>query len=145
MDNRRVFLWLEACPGSPGLWFESCCCQPQGTEGCVELWCLCVCAKLLQSCLTLFDPMDQSPPDSFVHKILQARILEWITISFSRGSSIPRDQTQVSCITGRFFTTELPRKPIELWGLHKMPTHFDYIILLLGIDQKEIIGRALYV
>ena len=59
---------------------------------------------LSQSCLTLFNPMDYSPPGSSVHGILQARILEWITISFSRGSSWSRDRIQVSCIAGRFFT-----------------------------------------
>ena len=55
-------------------------------------------------CLTLYDPMDCSPPRSSVHVILQARILEWVAISFSRGSSPPRDRTWVSCIAGRFFT-----------------------------------------
>ena len=54
------------------------------------------------------DPMDFSPPGSSVHGILQARILEWVAISFSRGSSRPRDQTLVSCIAGRFFTTDPP-------------------------------------
>ena len=44
------------------------------------------------------------PPGSSVHGILQARILEWVAIPFSRGSSRPRDQTWVSCIAGRFFT-----------------------------------------
>ena len=48
--------------------------------------------------------MDCSLPGSSVHGILQARILEWVAISFSRGSSWPRDQTQVSCIADRFFT-----------------------------------------
>ena len=57
-----------------------------------------------QSHLTLCDTMDCSPPGSSVHGILQARILEWVTIPFSRGSSPPRDQTQVSHIAGRFFT-----------------------------------------
>ena len=51
----------------------------------------------------LCDPMDHSPPGSSVHGILQARRLEWVAIPFSRGSSWPRDRTQVSCITGRFF------------------------------------------
>ena len=55
-------------------------------------------------CLTFCDPMDYSPPDSSLHGILQARILEWVAIPFSRGSSQPRDQTQVFCITSRFFT-----------------------------------------
>ena len=53
---------------------------------------------------TLFDPMDCSPPGSSVHGGVQARILEWVAISFSRGSSQPRDQTRVSCIEGRPFT-----------------------------------------
>ena len=55
-------------------------------------------------CLTLYNPMDCSLPDSSVHGIFQARILEWVAISFSRGSSPPRDQTQVSRIAGGFFT-----------------------------------------
>ena len=55
--------------------------------------------KVTQSCLTLWDPMDYR-----VHGILQARILEWVSFPFSRGSSQPRDQTQVSHIAGRFFT-----------------------------------------
>ena len=46
-----------------------------------------------QSCPTLCDPMNCSPPGASVHEILQARILEWVAISFSRGSSPPRDQT----------------------------------------------------
>ena len=59
---------------------------------------------LTQSYPTLCDPMDCSSPGSFVCGILQARILEWVAISFSRGSSEPRDQTQVSCIVGEFLT-----------------------------------------
>ena len=57
-----------------------------------------------QSCLTLCEPMDYSPPGSSVHVILQARILEWAVISFSRGSSQPRDQTWVSHFADGFFT-----------------------------------------
>ena len=55
-------------------------------------------------CPTLCDPMDCNPPGSSVHEIFQARIPEWVAISFSRGSSQPRDRTQVSCTAGRFFT-----------------------------------------
>ena len=58
----------------------------------------------------LCDPMDNSPSDFSVHWILQARILEWVAISFSRGSFQPRDQIQVSCIAGRFFTIWATRK-----------------------------------
>ena len=61
--------------------------------------------KLLvaHSCLTLYDPMSCSLPGSSVLGISQARILEWVAISFSRGSSRLKDQTQVFCIVGRFF------------------------------------------
>ena len=57
-----------------------------------------------QSCPTLCNLMDCSPPDSSVHGILQARIQEWVAISFSRGSSWPKDQTHVSYTADRFFT-----------------------------------------
>ena len=55
------------------------------------------CCSVAKWCLTLCDLMDCSPPDTSVHWISQARILEWVAISFSRGSSPPRDQTHVSC------------------------------------------------
>ena len=60
---------------------------------------------IVQSCATLCEPMDYRLPVSSVHGILQATILEWVVISFSRGSSRLRDWTQVFCMTGRFFTT----------------------------------------
>ena len=64
---------------------------------------ICLCAKLLQLCPTICDPMGCSPSVSSVHRILQARILEWVAISFSRGPSQPRFGTCVSYIssTGR--------------------------------------------
>ena len=64
-----------------------------------------------QSCLTLCDPVDCSPPGSSVHGILKARILEWVAIPFSRRCSWPRDRTRVSHIGGTFFVTEPPGKP----------------------------------
>ena len=60
-------------------------------------------SEVAHSCPTLCNPIDCSPPGSSVHGILQARILEWVAVSFSRGSSQPRDRTWVSCITGRCF------------------------------------------
>ena len=57
-----------------------------------------------QSCLTLCNHMDCSPSGPSVHEILQAGILEWVAMPFSRESSQPRDQTWVSCMAGRFFT-----------------------------------------
>ena len=60
------------------------------------------CQSFSLSCLALCDPMDHSPPGSSVHGILKARILEWVAIPFSRGSSWPRDHNKVSCITGPY-------------------------------------------
>ena len=60
-------------------------------------------SEVAQSCLTLCNPMDCSLPGSSLHGILQARILEWIAISFSGGSARLRDQTQVSGAAGRRF------------------------------------------
>ena len=65
-----------------------------------------------QSCLTLWDPMDCSPPGSSVHGILHARILEWLAIPFSRGSSWFRGRTQVSHIAGGFFTIWATREDL---------------------------------
>ena len=67
-----------------------------------------------QSCPTLCDLMDCRLPGSSVHRILQARTLEWIAISFSGGSSWPRDRTLVSFLAGRFFTVWATRE--ALWG-----------------------------
>ena len=60
-------------------------------------------SEVIQSCLTLCDPMDCSLPGSLVHGIFQARVLEWVAISFSSGSSQPRDWTWVSLPAGRHF------------------------------------------
>ena len=76
-------------------------------------------SEVAQSCLTLCDSMDCSPPGSSVHGILQARILEWVAISFSRGSSRPRDWTQVSHIAGIRFNLRATREALDTgkdWG-----------------------------
>ena len=64
--------------------------------------------KVVQSCLTLCDPMNY-----IVHRVLQARILEWVAFPFSSRSSQPRDRTQVSCIAGRFFTIWATREAFQ--------------------------------
>ena len=61
-------------------------------------------SEVTQSCLNICDPMDSSLPGSSVHGIFQARVLEWVAISFSRGSSQPKDWTQVSHVVSRHFT-----------------------------------------
>ena len=64
-----------------------------------------------KSCLTLCNTMDCRPPASSVHRISQARRLEWVAISFSRGSSWPRDQTRVSCIGRQILYCWVTREP----------------------------------
>ena len=59
---------------------------------------------VVESCLTLRDPMDYNQPGSSVHGMPQARTLKWVAIPSSRASSQPRDRTQVLCIAGIFFT-----------------------------------------
>ena len=84
--------------------------------------CVCVCVLVAQLCPTLCDLMDCSTPDSSVHGLLQASILEWVAIPFSKGSSWPRDWTQVSCTAGRFFmvwaTREALGDKITLYETH---------------------------
>ena len=63
-----------------------------------------------QSCPTLCDPMDCSPPGSSVHGESPGKNMEWVATPSSRGSCQPRERTQVSCIAGRFFTSETPGK-----------------------------------
>ena len=76
------------------------------------------------SCSILSDslrPMDCSPPGSLVRGILQARILEWVAVPSSRGSSQSRDQTQVACTAGRFFTVWATRKAQTPGKLNDLP------------------------
>ena len=72
-----------------------------------------VCAKSLQLCPTLCDPIDCTPPGSSVHGILQARILEWVAMPSSKGASQPRDRAliRISCIADGFFIAEPLGKP----------------------------------
>ena len=72
--------------------------------------CVCMCMLVAQSCPTVYDPMDCSPPGSSVHGILQARILEWVAMPFSRGIFPAQGSNQVSHTTGRFFTVWATRE-----------------------------------
>ena len=95
----------EIQPPNCQIWGDSCCLSCPLVSDCF----------VTQSCPTLCNPVDCSPPGSSVCGILQARILEWIAVSFSTGSSQSRDQTQVSHIAGRIFLfffllSELPGK-----------------------------------
>ena len=90
---------------------------------------LCLCAH---SCLTFCDFMDCSPPGSFVHWILQARILGWVVMPSSRGSSRPRGHTRVSCIScteSRFFTH---------WATWEAPyIYIDIHFILINTDTQN--------
>ena len=84
-----------------------------------------------QSCLTLCNPMDSSPPGSSFHGILQAKILEQIVIPFSRRSSWSWDQTQVFCISGRLFT---------IWATREAPIY----LIIKGIFWQRNIYTFYY-
>ena len=108
-------------------------------------------SEVAQSFLTLCDPMDCILPGSSVQGIFQARILEWVAISFSRRSSRPRDWTWVSCIVGRHFTiwatreediqmtNKYPKKcsiPLAIRGMH-IKTTMRYHWTLIRMDDYK--------
>ena len=79
--------------------------------------------------------MDYSQLGSSVHEILQARILEWVAIPFSKGSFTPRDQTQISCTAGRFFTIWATR---EAWAWVTLSCFIAYLLILKNCTFKKI-------
>ena len=94
----------------------------------------------LKSCPTC-DPMDCSLPGSSVHGISQARILEWVAISFSRGSSQPRNRTHISCFGSVFFTTKPPGNHFQkLPGVNSFPCpgSFSAVIVFISNIVKYI-------
>ena len=98
--------------------------------------CVCVCLRT-QSCPTLCEPKNCSPPGSSVCEISQARILEWVDVSYRRGSSRPRDGTHVSCISVRFCTTEPPEKPLYLTSFNIKPW------LSKRMTKKPVVGLCI--
>ena len=98
---------------------------------------VCACS-VVQSCPVLWDSMDCSHPDSSVHGISQARILEWVAMPSFRVSSWPRNQSHISCIsciTGVFFIAEPPGKPIvcEDWLIIKFYSNSNVITILFDL------------
>ena len=94
------------------------------------------------SCPTLCNTMDSSLASSSVHGILQARIMEWVAIPFSRGSSQPRNWTQVSCIAGRFFTIWATWESLNYTHTHTyIYTHTYIHIFLLETHKKSLIRK----
>ena len=90
---------------------------------------ICVFVLVSQLCPTLCDPMDCSPQCSAVHGILQATILEWVAIPFSRGSSWPRDLSRVSYIAGRFFI-------VRATGMWETISHFSTMSFIFPYSLK---------
>ena len=97
--------------------------------------------EVAQACLTLCNPMDHSIPVSSVHGIFQARVLEWVAISFSRGSYWPRDRTRVSHIAGRRFTIWATREATRSQGhINK----YSYCLKTAIIPGSVIVSDLLF-
>ena len=104
--------------------------------------CLCVCVWVAQSCLILCHPMDYSPPGSSVHGILQARILEWVAIYFSRGSSPPRDWTWISWTACRFFAIWATWEDQRLLRVMEMQNMVDAFMEYSATIRNKLQGHA---
>ena len=107
----------------------------------------CMHAKSLQLSLTLCDPMDYSPPGSSVHGILQARILEWVAISFSRGFSTTRDEPAsltFPALAGEFFTTSSTWEATStifnqyLHGSFFPPSFYNHLQVFFGFPDSSV-------
>ena len=82
-------------------------------------------------------PKNCSPPGSSVHGISQARVLDWVAVSFSSGSSQPRDGTCISCLAGGFFTTETPGSPgISHCGISHENSWLYLVVFVVAIVQS---------
>ena len=106
---------------------------------------MCAVCLVATLCLTLYDLTDCSPPGSFVHGVLQARILGWVAISFSRGASGPRDQIKSlasPALARGFVTTPPPGKPYAKLNVFKTKDIFSFDnkrMLMLIIVNKKIL------
>ena len=105
----------------------------------------CCCCLVTKSCLTFCNSMECGPSRSFVHRIFQARILEWVSISFSRGSYWPRDQSHISWLAGGFFTTEPTGKIIlnfllDVWfaNIFSESVYCLFILLIISFAIKKL-------
>ena len=96
-------------------------------------------AKSLQSGPTLWNPVDHSPPGSSVHGVLQARILEWVTVSSSGVSSGRTYFSCISIIAGRFFTTEPPGKTIMLYTWYLLQNSICIKHVVVSVSNIKII------
>ena len=151
-EGRKCFLFVIKC--NVNIWDQKMAFRKvRASRGSADKSC-CRSCLVVQLCLTLCDPVNCSPPGSSVRGIFQATMLEWIAISFSRGSSWPRNQTPV-----RFFTTEPPREaPLtklshtKKWALRswkhslKESSFFHPLITFLKLDYwfSSVYAMILY-
>ena len=104
------------------------------------VWCVWyICDDALDIHGTLCNPMDYSLPGSSVHGILQARILEWVVIPFSRGSSQPRDQSQVFGIAGRFLIVWATRGVKDIYDIFYI---YMYVCICICISSVQSLSRV---
>ena len=89
-----------------------------------------------ESCLTLCNPLDCSHPGSCIRGILRARIPEWVATPFSRGSSQPRDRTQVSFIAGRFFTIRATKEAPLIKGFSTILVLFKVSTSFFNVEER---------
>ena len=102
-------------------------------------------SEVAQSCPTLCDPMDCSLPSFLDHGIFQASVLEWVAISFFRGSSPPRDWTRVSRIVGRRFTLWATREALyTLYTIYSIYSGVNSAPWCVKFQQTECINRSRY-
>ena len=94
------------------------------------------CCLVTKLCLTLSDPMEYSPPGSSVHGILQARILQWGAISFSRGSSRPRDWTHISCIGRQILHCWVTREAHDAEDRYNIPRTFQKVWTVIPVEEE---------
>ena len=98
-------------------------------------------SEVVQLCLTVCNPMDCSLPGSSVHEIFQARVVEWVAISFSRRSSRPRDWPWFSCIVGRRFTLWATRDPqkivLKIYWAWPDPSEQDPVSHTVSLSHQE--------
>jgi len=109
--------------------------EDEGVLKCkIDMNLLCVCVLVAQSCPTLWDPKDYNPPGSPVHGIFQARILEWVAIPSSRGSSQPKDWSWVSFIADSFFT---------IWDARETHEGIRCLIWEIRVRKQKATGQGM--
>ena len=142
---QHLGIYLQPQQGAAGCWAEDKPWHPPGSGQRLTISSPKSESEVTQLCLTVWDPMDCSPPGSSIYGIFQARILEWVVIFFSRESSWPRDRTHISHIAGRLFTLWVTKEShlqpclLPKWKLpaHTVGKHSSCSYQILSSLQKN--------